>query len=74
LVSSKRSLSIYSDRQFITANGNEDVNKLEWRYRVKNRAHIPDFFDEIPDNKEVFNDKSLRFSTPLPKKSDGGDK
>ena len=71
LASSRRSLSVYSERQAITSNGIDDVKKLEWRHRVKDRARIPDFFKSPPDNVDFRNDKSLRFSTPLPKKSDG---
>ena len=44
LMSSRRSLSIYSERQ------GDDKTKFEWRYRVKNRDHIPDFFDNFNDS------------------------
>ena len=51
--------------------GDQDPKKLEWRYRVKDRVHIPDFFEAMPDNVTVQSDKCLRFSTPLPKNSEG---
>ena len=44
LMSSRRSLSIYSERL------GEDVKKFEWRYRVKNRDHIPNFFTSNLEN------------------------
>ena len=40
LQSSRRSMSIYSERQ------GEDPKRFEWRYRVKNRDHIPQFFQD----------------------------
>ena len=40
--SSRRSLSIYSERPL--NNAGEDDKRFEWKYRVKDRDHIPDFF------------------------------
>lgn len=58
LLASRRSLSIYSERQ------GEDVKRFEWRYRVKNRDHIPNFFDDPVENIEIEKDPIRRFSTP----------
>jgi len=63
LLTSRRSLSIYSEGQAIPA-GEYDPRKFQWRYRVKNRDFIPDFFPNNLDNVEVVNDKVLRLSTP----------
>ena len=67
-VASRRSLSIYSERGHLNGgvnNNDDDPNKpFEWRYRVQNRDHIPDFFPRIADNTEVMKDPSLRYSTP----------
>jgi hypothetical protein len=63
LRSSRRSLSIYSEGQAIPV-GEDDPKKFQWRYRVKNREYIPDFFPVNMDNFEVSNDKGLRYSTP----------
>ena len=57
-MSSRRSLSIYSERL------GEDVKKFEWRYRVKNRDHIPNFFTSNLENDQMVTDPCLRFSTP----------
>jgi len=51
--SSRRSLSIYSERMLASNSGDQDPKKLEWRYRVKDRAHIPDFYEAMPDNVTV---------------------
>ena len=47
-------MSIYSERQ------GEDPKRFEWRYRVKNRDHIPQFFQD-PVNQQM---PLQRFSTP----------
>ena len=57
-VGSRRSLSIYSERM------GEDVKRFDWRYRVKNRQHIPNFFPNNVENCEMETDPCLRFSTP----------
>ena len=57
---SARSISIYShgeQRKIAQQDG-------EWKYRVNNRDHLPDFFPKIKDTIDIVKDKQLRFSTP----------
>ena len=60
-------MSIYSER--LGGAGEEPPKRcIEWRYRVKNRDHIPAFFkDSLSPNVSVVNkelDPIQRFSTP----------
>ena len=62
LKSSRRSLSIYSERP--RNNAGEDDKRFEWKYRVKDRDHIPDFFPVSKDNSDIEDNPVMRFHTP----------
>ena len=59
---SQRAMSLYSERQHVGST--DHPKKFDWRYRVKNRDTIPDFFPSNLDNLDVVKDPKMRYSTP----------
>ena len=57
IATSRRSLSIYSERvnsPKTNDGGKEPISVPEWRYRVKNRDHIPDFLNDANETNEIW--------------------